>query len=760
VALRILFSIDAVRVRWHGERMMRCNPWRWLWGLIPVAMIGWVAVQGHRESIERDLTERVRTILDRNGLTWATVRFTGRDGVLSGRSMEDGGPEKAVESALATFGVRVVDSQAGIVEKVEKFVWSASREGSRVVIEGYVPSERARSALGESIRSALPSAAIDDKAVVARGAPAEDVWLGAAGHGLRMLAQLRQGQMTLEQAELSIAGEALDGRAYESVKTALAGPMPKGSRLRQEAVLPPAVKPYVWSARLGGGQLLLTGAVPGEKARAGFRSIAQRSLAGVKIEDRTSYGSGAPEGFSAAVETTLREMAQLEEAAVELRDGRLSIAGVAETQDKAERVKAALKALPTGIRVTEQITYKTATPKPAISPYVTALAIEGDALTLAGHVPSDGARQSLLGLVRQRLAGLRVIDRLEVGPGEPAGWQPCLEVAVGSLQTIGNGRATLADARLDVVGVVDSEERLQRITEDVRDAASGSCTGLARLTLDTSRQQPSAEQRLRAEEEDRRRAEEDQRARAAAAAAEEERRRAQVEADQRARAAAADEERRRAQAEAEARSRAAAAEDDRRRAQAEAEARARSVASAAEEERRRAAEAADEGRRRAEIEARARAAAAAEAEIRRREQEARSRPVPAIADPVRRQEAQDCQDLMQSTAREGTILFDFAKANIDPRSFATLNRVAAVANRCPAFKIDIEGHTDIDGAPDRNQRLSERRANAVRDYLVKAGVAGSRLRAVGYGQDRAVAPNDTPKNKALNRRIEFSVTGE
>jgi OOP family OmpA-OmpF porin len=78
--------------------MMRCNPWRWLWGLIPVAMIGWVAVQGHRESIERDLTERVRTILDRNGLTWATVRFTGRDGVLSGRSMEDGGPEKAVES--------------------------------------------------------------------------------------------------------------------------------------------------------------------------------------------------------------------------------------------------------------------------------------------------------------------------------------------------------------------------------------------------------------------------------------------------------------------------------------------------------------------------------------------------------------------------------------------------------------------------------------------------------------------------------------
>jgi hypothetical protein len=243
----------------------------------------------------------------------------------------------------------------------------------------------------------------------------------------------------------------------------------------------------------------------------------------------------ARQGFSAAVETTLREMAQLEEAAVELRDGRLSIAGVAETQDKAERVKAALKALPPGIRVTEQITYKTATPKPAISPYVTALAIEGDALTLAGHVPSDGARQSLLGLVRQRLAGLRVIDRLEVGPGEPAGWQPCLEVAVGALQTIGNGRATLTDARLDVVGVVDSEERLQRITEDVRDAASGSCTGLARLTLDTSRQQPSAEQRLRAEEEDRRRAEEDQRARAAAAAAEEERRRAQVEADQRAR---------------------------------------------------------------------------------------------------------------------------------------------------------------------------------------------------------------------------------
>ena len=103
------------------------------------------------------------------------------------------------------------------------------------------------------------------------------------------------------------------------------------------------------------------------------------------------------------------------------------------------------------------------------------------------------------------------------------------------------------------------------------------------------------------------------------------------------------------------------------------------------------------------------------------------------------------------------IRFGWASADLDSDSTATLNQLAQIAKECPNVTIDVEGHTDTDGAPDRNQRLSERRAQSVVDFLVKAGVPPARLKAVGYGQDRPIAPNDNNANKGRNRRIEFTV---
>ena len=71
------------------------------------------------------------------------------------------------------------------------------------------------------------------------------------------------------------------------------------------------------------------------------------------------------------------------------------------------------------------------------------------------------------------------------------------------------------------------------------------------------------------------------------------------------------------------------------------------------------------------------------------------------------------------------------------------------------FKFRIEGHTDSDNASGRNQALSEARARAVVEHLVKSGFDAARLRAVGLGDSKPIAPNDTPENKARNRRIEF-----
>jgi OOP family OmpA-OmpF porin len=66
----------------------------------------------------------------------------------------------------------------------------------------------------------------------------------------------------------------------------------------------------------------------------------------------------------------------------------------------------------------------------------------------------------------------------------------------------------------------------------------------------------------------------------------------------------------------------------------------------------------------------------------------------------------------------------------------------------------VSGHTDNRGDPDRNQTLSEQRAQAVREYLVNHGIDGNRIEAVGYGDQRPVALNDTEEGRRQNRRIE------
>lgn len=130
----------------------------------------------------------------------------------------------------------------------------------------------------------------------------------------------------------------------------------------------------------------------------------------------------------------------------------------------------------------------------------------------------------------------------------------------------------------------------------------------------------------------------------------------------------------------------------------------------------------------------------------------------ALAKGRRPDDARRCQSDLITATDSGTILFNTASAELDQRSHKTLDGLAQIIRNCPDFIVEVEGHTDNAGDATSNQRLSERRAVAVRDYLVRAGVPSSALIAAGYGELRPLAPNDTATNMARNRRIEFNVT--
>lgn len=100
------------------------------------------------------------------------------------------------------------------------------------------------------------------------------------------------------------------------------------------------------------------------------------------------------------------------------------------------------------------------------------------------------------------------------------------------------------------------------------------------------------------------------------------------------------------------------------------------------------------------------------------------------------------------------ILFDTGRATLQAESDPRLDRVVEYMTHMPSVRIRIAGHTDNVGDAQRNQQLSEARAEAVRGYLVAHGIDGSRIEAVGYGDQQPVASNDTEEGRQQNRRIE------
>jgi outer membrane protein OmpA-like peptidoglycan-associated protein len=105
------------------------------------------------------------------------------------------------------------------------------------------------------------------------------------------------------------------------------------------------------------------------------------------------------------------------------------------------------------------------------------------------------------------------------------------------------------------------------------------------------------------------------------------------------------------------------------------------------------------------------------------------------------------------------VLFDTGKGTLKPGARDRLAMVAGIVLAYPDLKLEIEGHTDAIGNETYNQRLSERRAANVRDYLINQGVGLNNVVARGFGEVRPIAANTKPSGRKVNRRVELVVTG-
>src|SRR5215475_1700207 len=285
------------RYHFGSQRRMKCNWRRWLWGIIPLLVLSWVAVQAEHGRLERDLVARTSNALAQSGMLWAMAEFNGRDAMLTGRAPEESEPGKAAETLAAVWGVRTIDNRAGLLDRAETYWWAASRRNNRIRLTGLAPSISARQAILGVTKATFPGFEVVDSTTLARGVSSTDVWLAGVSFGLKQLASIKRGHVRMQDLEFAVAGEAEDIAGYRAIKLALANSVPKGVKVTADEVTAPPVSPFTWAAEIVQGQLVLSGYVPTEALRAEILSAAKNSLPGAAIVDQMQPAEGATQGW-------------------------------------------------------------------------------------------------------------------------------------------------------------------------------------------------------------------------------------------------------------------------------------------------------------------------------------------------------------------------------------------------------------------------------------------------------------------------------
>jgi OmpA-OmpF porin, OOP family len=109
------------------------------------------------------------------------------------------------------------------------------------------------------------------------------------------------------------------------------------------------------------------------------------------------------------------------------------------------------------------------------------------------------------------------------------------------------------------------------------------------------------------------------------------------------------------------------------------------------------------------------------------------------------------------TIRLEHVIFEQGKSEVDPRSFHELDEIVLMMMENERMEIQLEGHTDSQGASTANLKLAEQRVNAVKQYLVKAGISKKRVKTKAFGGSKPLQNEMTPEARAMNRRVEMRI---
>lgn len=603
---------------------------------------------------------------------------------------------------------------------VAPYTWGMVWDGATVELNGFLSDAASRKAMRAAISEAFKQSSIVDKMALADGAPPD--WMSAASRLAQGVALLKRAKISMLWRSVLVEGHAVKEETAQEVRLALLSAMPPGYRIRtfitfdEPAV--PVMQPYETAISQDGAVVKLTGGIPSPELRQTILSEISTRFHTANVAVDLRIAAGAPPGWATCVRAGIEALAQLASGTLRLRDGELMLTG--KTEDEALPEKLAQEVRAGANRAcTTSIAIDVVTPPEPDLKWQAVRTIDPDRLELSGDVPDSETRSSLVEQARKLFPKAEIEDQMRVAPARGERWPTVAESGLELLSRLRDGRIVLDKQHLIIQGNAADTATLAAVRQRLEAVLPKNYSGSHLIEV-------KSEAMLWAEQAAQRKAglEAVQRLQQNA---EEARRRG--EALRR----AEDAERRRRERERESRSRIAPVEREKR---ADAFVNLPAVPTVAE-------------------------LAVGEPEILAADS------LQSVATTLAAVEGGKASmgeaggmcsaELGGDGAERGELRFQHASAELNLDSRSVLDRLAAWAIRCPSLKVDVDGHTDSRGAAESNLRLSQLRAQAVADYLMKSGVPKSQISAIGYGEARPLVPNTSAVNRSRNRRVEFQV---
>lgn len=707
---------------------------RWLLWLLPgvviVTTLMATALALNLHAIEMDLANRVDAELVADGQSWATAEISGRTATVMGTAPTLVAQRLAVESADRVWGVsRVVDG-SGILPLQPVYRWSATRSAGKLRIDGFIPSEDDRLAVLAAVARVMPDVEVEETMQLARGQPVD--FLGLVDFALSRLAELANGSVSLTGPALTIDGTAASEADFASAAAALSA-LPPTASVQSIRVLPPMTARFEWRLDFDGKHAKMSGFVPSASSRRDVEAALRATIPDITFEDSTALASGAPTSFASASVFAAYQLAHLTEGSATLDGPTLSMEGKAKSVSDYEQALAEVDARRG--RQAGGIVFGSIDIVPAaVDPYVWRADRNDGTVTITGYVPTVEARETVLAKAKALFASNRLIEHLRVADGDPKmDWIGAISFALDQLSRLGKGSVALSGRNYDISGEAISTPAYRSLTEELGKTLPASmelrhgavapapispflftaARAADRVTL--SGYVPTEEV-----------------AKDIIAVAKPKFGGDAVDIKLELAGGAPDDFDAAVAAGLQAVSRLEGGRFDLTD-------RKLSVSGVAVSE-----------------SARNSIASAMQDALPDGFSLTTSIIVAVAGDPL---SGEDCQAALRQETANDQIVFD-NRATISEDSYGLIDRLAAIAQRCPAATIEVAGHTDSTGGTRKNQAISEERARAVVDRLVEDGVRRERLSAVGYGQSRPIASNSTAGGRAQNRRIEFAVVGQ